>query len=186
MQIKRLITILLALSLVLLPVRKTEALLPQIFVALVVVGIGCFICITLKKLAEAIPPLENPPAPPRIPTNAPPNLTSFPASGAYLDDGGVACFNISGTQFDNKDPYGNPYTKMFSTTLQSSTGTGDWTTECSIVGWVSAKYVITVVSTNGVPVITNGCDFTGLTATNGFSFPLSQGPVKLFRSTAWQ
>lgn len=182
---KKITTLLLICSLCFFGYRS-KALIAQCVVGIVVIGGGIIICLGLKKMCNSIPPLQNPPQPPPPTTNAPAqhvfvlnNTSTTPRLN--LSDANVEAYNVSGTVFVNNDPYGNPYTRLFRTTIKSSVDLKQWNTELSLVGWMSTQYVIIVYYNNdGVSVLTNGATLTFGSGTNEVYIPIDTTPPQKF------
>lgn len=190
---RKLITLILALALILGTVEQSRAWVAEGIVAAIIIGGGIIIVIGIKKLANNIPPLENAPPPPQYPTNnmagqkmllsIPPGLRQL-----HLDDSGVAKYDVSGNQFENTDPYGHPYVRYFATTIQSFHGS-TWTNGASLQGWASARCVLIIYyGPTGEPIATNGVEMNPYTGTVNIC-PVPVGsiqPYGLFRGTASQ
>lgn len=189
MRIKRVITTILIACLLLFGFERARAVIWQCIVAVVVITTGVIIAIKLKKLCDKLPKVENPEKPPACPTNPPP-VARFSMAASELslpvleiDDNAVEYYDVSDHQFENADPNGNPYTKLFRTSVQSSSSpAGPWQQQFKLIGWISQSYVLTVFYTNGVPVITNASTMTGASSTNKVALPIDMSaPSRFFR-----
>lgn len=191
MRIKKCITGLLIAGLCLFGYQRSKALLPECIIGIIVIGTGVVIYVGLKKMCKAIPPLDNPPSPPPCNTNAPAHRLAFVSVPANiprinLSDDAIEAYSVSGTVFENKDPYGLDYNRLFRGSIDSSANLSTWSNDCKFVGWMSPRYAIMVFyNDQGTPVLTNGCDLTYGSGTNEVSMPILGGPIRFFRSASW-
>lgn len=126
-------------------------------IAVIILGIGVVIIVSLKKLCnKCLPPAQPPAQPPPPQTNAPPHLASLSGSGPQLsmNDDGLQVYDVSTNHLNNVDPNGYPYLFWFTGSIESSTNLSNWTTECTLNGWASATTVVTIWS-NETHSVTN-------------------------------
>ncbi len=184
---RKIITLLLVIALCFFGYQKAKAFIPQCIIGIVVIGAGIVLVMGLRKMCKSIPPLENPPQPPPASTNAPQHRMTFtsttPLPRINLNDDNVEAYDVSAFTFDTTDPYGNPYNRLFRTTIQSSVDLKTWNTELSLVGWMSGQYVIIVYyDKDGLSIATNGATLTFGSGTNETYVPIdTRPPVKFFK-----
>lgn len=156
-------------------------------IALVIIGIGVVVTVSLWRTCQrCLPPTEPPAQPPA--TNSIPKTNSVPSTNSpshhklpKLTDASFAYYDVSSMTLSNTDTSGNSYRVWFTGTVQSSTNLNNWKNEITVNGWASSTEVITVYTVNGVPVSTN---WTTLgSGTNVVEIPSlnADEPQKFFR-----
>lgn len=154
--------------------------------AAVVIGVGAIVLVNLCKLAKKINPPEQPPSTPPCGTNAPPATNHVQLSEQSVgsvpvlqfDDSGVYAADISDYGFT--DPDGYVYGDIYDFKLLSSTNLKDWNEECTVTGWVSPQWVVSVAYTNNTPASTNWLRRAQGTQA-AFNMPIQPAPAKFFQ-----
>ncbi len=170
------------------PIYRARALFAECAIALVVMGVGVVCYVGLKKMCKNLPPTEAPPPPP-LPsctncnpshpawpcTNCPP-LKSIGLKSLVWNDGSSVVVNLPDdaifvgqitNQLAEVDPYGNPYTRVFWFSLNTSENLLDWSTSMSVTGWVSQSAMVAVTyNANGTPLGTNWSQIVNAATTN--------------------
>jgi hypothetical protein len=153
--------------------------------AVIILGIGVVIIVSLKKLCnKCLPPPQSPaqPPPPPTSTNQPPHLTSLsgPEIQLQMPDDNLQCYDVSGYQLAHNDPNGYPYVFWFTGEVESSTNLEQWRTEGTINGWVSSTTVAMVIS-SGTSAVTNFANRFSGSISAPFESLTAEGDRKFFR-----
>ena len=198
---RTLLTVLLASLIIAAPIHRARALVPECAIALVVLGVGVVCYFGLKSMCKNLPPTEAPPPPPSPKctncnpahpdwpcTNCPP-LKGVELKSLVWNDGSSIVVNMSDDavfagQITNTltetDPYGYPYTKLFSFRMDTSENLTEWNT-LSATGWLSQAAMIAVIyAGDGKPVSTNWSQIENGGTTNVVGAPIHRREKQFF------